>query len=232
MLKIAICDDEPIYINEIEKRTIDFFELEQINIKTYTFSDVKDFLNSKIAEYNIIFLDVEIGDYNGIELAKNIRMHNKTAIIIYISAFIKYAVDGYSVKALRYLLKSDLSSSFAPCLQEVLLELPSQTMIFNIPTLNKNISINDILYLESKDHYVLIHFKNNDVVSYIGTLHEADTILKAKGFLRVQKSFIVNMRCITNIKGRSVTLENGQSINCSKQNYQEILQTYLLWEGR
>ncbi len=233
MLHIAICDDEQACVKDMSERVKTFFESKNLEIVLDTFLSPNELLKSDVMKYKIIFLDVDMGTENGIDVAKQIRAMLSDVMIIYVSQFVQYAIDGYSVQAFQYLLKSDLDRTFSACLEEVLLRLPTQIRQFTFETANgmQSILLKDILYLESKNHKIEIRLQTGEVFSYTGKLSQAEQDLCDKDFLRIQKSYLVNMWHIHAMKSRVVTLDSGERINCGKEKYQQVLQTYLLWEG-
>ncbi|MFI3212901.1 MAG: LytTR family DNA-binding domain-containing protein [Eubacteriales bacterium] len=232
MLKIAICDDEEVFVNDIERKIVVFFAFRNIDIKVSVFTEATKFMNSKISEYDIIFLDVEMGEYNGIKLASKVRAQNPEAILVYISSFIQYAVDSYTVRAFYYLLKDNLEETLTMCLLEIIKMIPAYSKKFTIPVSNERIAIKDIIYLESKDHFIFVHKLDGNFVSYYGKLSQVEDFFIENDFLRVQQSFIVNMQYILRFQNRTVELSNGENLNCSKKTYKAMTQAYILWKGR
>ncbi len=231
MLKIAICDDEEVWITNIANRTKTFFERQNTSIKIDAFINANNLLKQDLRCYDIILLDVNMENLNGIEVAQQIREHTQKAILIYISSFVQYAIKGYSVRAFQYLLKSDLDETFEPCMKDVLIQLPLKNKTYEIKSLNRKIPLSDIVYLQSKDHVVLVHTKENEKICYLGTLSGAEETINSNNFLRVHKSYIVNMQYILMMKSRLITLTTGETITCSKGNYKEVSRRFLLWEG-
>lgn len=234
-MNIAICDDEQLYVDKVKTLTEKYFLAQKLKIDVYIFCNAKDFLNSAIESYDIIFLDVDIGEYNGIAIAKSLREKNNKAIIIYVSAFVEYAIDGYSVQAFQYLLKNDLDSSFNQCMDDVMRQLPIKTATFFIPTDSGGfkLRLDNITYIESFGHTLKVHALNQDRGEYnfTGKMIEQENLLKDKGFLRIQKSYLVNMKHIVSMNKRTAVLTDNTELPCSKQDYPQILKQYMLWEG-
>lgn len=104
MIKILICED-------IERDKLHLHQLLDSFLLTNKISYKIDYLENfdvgtnLFLEYDLIFLDIELGDYNGIEIASKIRTYNRSSIIIITSSFKKYLIDGYKIEAKRYLIK-------------------------------------------------------------------------------------------------------------------------------
>lgn len=98
-LKIAICDDETFFLENIKELTKHYFNSKGMMVKIQCYQDTEAFLQSDVNSYHIIFLDMILGEKNGIEVARIIRQKNKTVPMIFISAYAEFALQGYSVRA-------------------------------------------------------------------------------------------------------------------------------------
>lgn len=109
MFKIAICDDEEIFRRNIHKMIIDYMDKKGCLCEIDEFDSGKDFINLGInmTKYDIVFLDINMDDIDGIQTAEEIRKVSNDIFIVFVTAFIHYAVQGYNVEAIRYILKND-----------------------------------------------------------------------------------------------------------------------------
>lgn len=105
MYQIAICDDEKIFTDKLAHMIKQYSNAHHHVIDLHLFQQAADFIQSSLESYDIVFLDVRFGEISGIEVAKALRAKNENAILIFVSAFIEYAIMGYSVHASAYLLK-------------------------------------------------------------------------------------------------------------------------------
>lgn len=233
-MKIAICDDEKMFVNRITELVIDYFQQRKIKIEVDTFLDPLVMLSSQ-EDYHIIFLDVDMPKLNGIQLGKQLRKSNRNAIIIYVSALVQYAFDGYSVHAFQYLLKRDLSRTFSQCMDDVMLQLPSTGSYF-IPTDMGGFKalLADIIYFEIQNHTIIVHTRNfaRDQWLFQGTISQIETQLEGSGFLRIHKSYLVNIRHILRMGKAGAEITTGEVLPCSRQKYNDLLTEYMLWEAR
>ena len=106
-MKIAICDDEKHYCKQIQECVEIYLDKHHIYGKTEIFMDGNALLErGMLAEFDALFLDVEFGGKaQGMKIAREVHQRNAMLPIVFVSAFIKYSVEGYRVNALRYLLK-------------------------------------------------------------------------------------------------------------------------------
>lgn len=108
MVNIAICDDDVKFAGRLEEMLIDYAKKCQIKIKIEVFLDGLELLESIKNQkelYDIIFLDIEMKDLNGIEVAKKIRSFDERCLIIYVTSYQSYAIEAYEVQPFRFIVK-------------------------------------------------------------------------------------------------------------------------------
>lgn len=235
-MNIAICDDDQKCVDDVQKLASNYSASHGMHFVISQFTDTSSFLKSDVHSFDIIFLDVAMGKCNGIDIAKDLRKSGCNAVITFISSYVEFAPQGYVVSAFRYLLKQDLSRTFDICMNEVLDEISQKCKALNIKINSqvKSISLCDILYIEIKKRIANIHFSNksSNIISYYDSISRLENELNSKGFLRIQRSFLVNISHIDSIKSHVVFLDNGEQLKTSKQNYHELLKAFALWKGK
>lgn len=159
MYQIAICDDEKIFTDKLAHMIKQYSNAHHHVIDLHLFQQAADFIQSSLESYDIVFLDVRFGEISGIEIAKALRAKNENAILIFVSAFIEYAIMGYSVHASAYLLKSDLDGTFESCMDEIFPQIGSKEISVRVPYEHVNVDIpcKSIIYMESYKRQIQIH---------------------------------------------------------------------------
>lgn len=207
-------------------------EKEKIRVKVDIFYDAKSLLKSSSNLYQLLFLDVQLGETNGIDVARELRKQQVEALIIYVSAYIEMAPMGYEVKAFRYILKRDIKQVLPYTIMEAIAELKKNEQMYEIKTQRKiiRVPVKDILYIESYKRYVVIHTLTGDYEQYkkIGDLEEE---LEEFGFCRVYKSYLVNINHIVCFEANEVIMDNGVKLRCGETYHQKAIQQYVLWKG-
>lgn len=233
MINIAICDDDRLFVDRISSLVEGYMSRNGIEIVLNKFYDADSFLQSNVSEYQVMLLDIDLGNKNGIEVARELRNESNNAIIVYISAYIEMAPRGYEVNAFRYLLKNDLDKILDYTLGDVIKELESRNKVYEITAKGKSESIYlaDIRYFESFKRYVNIHVGNTEYKQY-RKISELETELGERGFLRIHKSFLVNMEYIERFRNKAAELRDGTVLPCSKTEYKNIVSRYVIWKGR
>ena len=198
----------------------------------HCFQSGETFLKSDLKTYDFFLLDVNMEEADGIEVAQKLRSEGIEAPIVYISAYLEMAPRGYSVRAFRYLLKNDLNELFDFTLDEVLSDLQKKCEIFRVKTQDGiiKLKLSEIVYFESYKRYLVIHTGEKEYKQY-GKISDVSSELGNKGFIRIHKSYLLNMLHIKCIRNRIAFMKNGLEFNCSKENYRDILKKYMLWRG-
>lgn len=235
-MKIVICDNEPMFILNMESMLRRYEAQNNITFSITTFSSPQMLLRADLTECDALFLDIEMQTLNGIETAKILRKKYKTLILVFVTRWIEYAPSGYRVEAFRYLLKKDLARELPICLREITEKLESSNAKILVSTVDGPISIQtqNIVFIEGTNHRsVLVYMnKNATVVECYGKLLDFENKLSDSGFLRIQRSYLVNMHYIQKITNYIAFLNTGVSLKVSERNYSQVCKEFLLWRGR
>ena len=234
MFNIAICDDEEYFRKYIKKLILKYLEHKGINYRIDVFKSGKKLieLGAEVSQYEMIFLDINMEEINGIETARKIRKFTHEAQIIFVTAHITYALEGYKVNAFRYLLKDDeyLENKISECIETVISNMNYKEVqyIFKFLEGKKKIILDNIFYVESNLHKLKFNvFKNKENrYSMYEKLDIIEELLKKHGFCRIHKSYLVNLKYIENIKRYQVTLSNGNILNIAKPRYKTVEYEY------
>lgn len=240
MFRILICDDDPVFLEFLRQEVRLALKRTKIKATIQLYQGMSDIPEELLRNCDIAFLDIDFSQerYTGIDIARRIRCFQKKAIIIFVTNYIEYAPEGYEVQAFRYLLKSEVHRKLDRYLSEAVSNLNSVQETFQISVSGEviNIPIEDILYIESNLHTVKIYIQKEEqstikTYTYYATLSSVEEQLSTKGFLRIHKSYLVNMRHIRKYQCHEALLVNGVTLRVSEKNYAEQKKKYLLWKG-
>ena len=233
-MNVLVCDDDQQIVDSIIEELKKKSEETHVSSRFYGFSQPSQIDLS--LPYDIALLDIDMGETNGIELARKLRASNENIVIIFITNFIQYAPEGFEVQAFRYLLKADLSakldSYFDSAVQEVLRRKQLITISINSEIID--VPVNDILYLESHRRIIVMHLldEKRPAYQFYGNITELSEKIEPLGFLRIQKSYLVNMHYVEIFQYNKVQLRGGLCLAPSEKNYSELKQKYLHWRGK
>ena len=247
MFRVAVCDDEE-YFRLLEKELIEkYMEERAYDCAVEVYSSGEELLRGMETEgspaeqsipYDIIFLDVSMDEMDGMETARRIRLMNGEVDIVFVSAYITYALDGYKVNAIRYLLKegAGLRSALKECLDTIIFRMGQRGIVYEINVLNgkKSVSADCILYVESRLHKVTFFVMEGGIVKEYckyGKLDSVQEELNRHGFFRVHQSYLVNMKYVRNVERYEASLETGLKISISKKYYKDVEREYIKRQG-
>lgn len=235
-MNIVICDDNEKFVAELESKIRREAALKDVIFQVKTFNSSKELLASDLSDCDVLFLDIDMPNINGLEAARMIRMNYPDLILVFITGWIEYAPAGYRVNAFRYLLKKNLSEELPVCLDEVQAKMFENAAMVTIQTRERTleIAIKNILYLEGTSHRsVYLHLaKEQKAIECVGKLADYEALLSGSGFLRLQKSYLANMEHIVKIRNYLAFMRDGTELKVSERQYAEIKKQFLMWKGR
>ncbi len=231
-MKIAVCEDQVTQINILNKQIENWSKDNNVNISIENFTTAESFLFqwSDYDKYDIIFLDIKLSKMSGIELSNKIREKNKIVDIVFVTGFFKYALHGYKVGALQYLMKPIDKLDLYFCLNKTLERINevNETSIVAIETTKKIIKLdyNEIYYCIMFSPYIDIH-TNSEKITLRKKISEIENVLPNEYFIRCHRSYIVNVKHIKSITKSNVLLENGIEVPISRGKYREINDAFI-----
>ena len=235
-MKTMICDDNRSFVTTMEKYLREYAASRNIKIDIDATYSSETLLETDLQDCDVLFLDIDMPGINGLEAAQTLRNKYKDLIIVFVTYWIEYAPYGYQVNAFRYLMKERLLSEFPQCMDEILAKLHESGETFTILTRDRTLEITykNIVYIEgTQKRSVIIHILNDDsLLECPGKLSDFETKLTQKGFLRLQKSYLVNMEHIIKIRSYFAFLRDGTKLKVSEKHYSEIKRKFVLWRGK
>ena len=209
MIKIAICDDEQSEITYLSTLIKNWATTNNIAIQLSDFPSAESFLfASEDSAFDILLLDIEMGEMDGVTLAKKVRAANKEIQIIFVTGYMEYIADGYDVEALHYLLKPVSAEKLTSTLNRALEKLAHNEKALLISHAGENIRLplHEIKYMEVFHNYVTIHAGQSFKVKK--TLNALEKELDNR-FFRAGRSHIVNLRFIRKSTKTEIHLTDG-----------------------
>lgn len=240
MLKCIAIDDEPLALRQLTNyiSKIPYLDLAA---KYNNALEAQQMLAGE--KVDLIFVDINMPDLNGVDF---VRALPDRPMVIFTTAYSEYAVEGFKLDAVDYLLKpfsfADFSRSAAKAnslyeLRQNRRSEPQETASEATPRDKEYISVKadykvslvriaEIIYLESEGEYVRMHLADGSTITTLFRLKNMETALPAESFMRVHRSYIVNLRAIkAYVKGR-IFLSDNEYIPIG-ENYKEAFQAYI-----
>lgn len=227
-MKIAICDDDMNCINLIENY---INSLKKTESECDAYSNGEELIHSYVLNserYDVIFLDMEMDQLNGIETANHIREIDEYVIIVFITSHTEYMRDSFRCAPFRFLLKPVDKEEFRTVFADIVKKLSKQRKVFAFTENKTHIRLycDDIIYCESRDHWILIHTKDT-TYRICKSLSDLQAQLDKESFFRVHKSYIVNFRHLKSIKENNIRLYHcDEMIPLSRTYKKDVLMAY------
>jgi DNA-binding LytR/AlgR family response regulator len=225
MIRCIIIDDERIARDGLLEYVREFDFLECVGDYSNPLQAV-DLIKNK--EVDLIFLDIEMPRIKGIQFAEMID--NSTTMIIFTTAHPEYALKGYKVNAIDYLLKPIFLEDFrkavlkAKSLYDLMYPERGETpfVFFREDGVDQRVLINDILYAKSLQNYVQIHLNDNRNIIVHKTLKSLQEMLPAEKFIKIHRSYLVQKRAIKSIDGLTAMI-NTTPLPIARERKQELM---------
>lgn len=239
MFKIAICDDEKYHRENLKVHLLRCAEEHDLECEVLLYESGTELLDLgiEIMQFSALYLDINMDDIDGIALAKLLRECSKDIPIVFVTAFIAHTIDGYTVNAMRYILKGrdDFHKLVNESLEAVMEKLNYQIAKhnFQFPNGPRSISLDRVLFIESKLHQLEIHVMEKEMKYYAlqGKLSEIEKSLEGYQFLRVHQSYLVNMKYIKEIYRYKAILTNQQELPIPKARFKDVQNKYIEFCG-
>ncbi len=238
-MHILICDDDAVFADRVQALVSRYFALHHgLPVECTVCTSGEEALALRDLERcQLALLDVSLNTMNGISLGRQLRQKVPGICLVYVSAYLEFAPEGYTVNAFRYILKRDLDRQLPSCLDAILRETANttpKTLTIRQNRTETELPYDSIYYLESDLRKINVYGStaHQPLCSYYGKLTDLPQALFENGFLRVGRSSVVNMKYIRQISGYKVTLRNGVELSASRNGYAEVRSTYLEWKGQ
>lgn len=220
MVRLAVCDDERIELDQIAAM-IQAYYASDCEIKKY--EDAESLLaDSRKQVFDVLFLDIDLPGMDGMQLAGQIREYNEYVKIIFVTNKEDCVFRGYKYAAFRFVRKSMLKEELIDALDDLsrCFEAKKEYVVFKTPNDEITRYIDRIQYLEVRDHELTIKYDDN-IERILGTMRQYDKMLSSKGFIRIHQSFLANYRYIYSINKTDVKLLNGILLPLSRNRISE-----------
>lgn len=232
MLQLSVIDDELEEARNIQSMLAALLRSRNEPAEISVYSNARAFLDSFTrGQCDIIFLDIQMPEMDGMTCAQEIRRRDSSVILIFITSMVQYAVQGYRVEAMDYLVKPVEPALLAHSLHRALRRLskPQKLTIRSSDGLH-SLSAEDLLYVEAVNHRVILHTASKSIPCS-QTMAAIEAQLQGGGFFRCHQGFLVNMRQIQQIDGNDLFIA-GRAIPISKYRRREFMQELTAYWGK
>ena len=217
-MRIAICEDEDKYAEQLTEYINEWAKERNILMEIFAHVTAEKFLYEweDGEDYDVIFLDIKMGSMTGMELAKIIRRTNRDVAIVFATNMKEYAIGGYSVAALQFLLKPVRKEDCVACLNKVYTsDRIRKYFVFNDFDKTLRIPHEDIIYIEMFSHSATL-ITAKDEYTFRKTISQLLKELDDDLFVKCHKSYIINIRHVESVSKTFAFMSNGGEVPLSK----------------
>lgn len=232
MIKIAVVEDEKEERNRIQKFLQKFSCENSVEMEIEEFSDGIQLVQEYERNFDVLLLDIEMEKLNGIQTAKEIRKKDKDVMILFITNLFQYAIEGYEVEAIDFVIKPINYFSFSARMEKVLKKLEQKVrrlVPFQVRKEMVMLNAHDIILVETSNKKTLIKTEG-ETVNCSEPMQEIQSKLEPFGFYRCHSGFLINMNYIKRLNSETVLVANFE-VPVSKHRKKDFYQAVAAYQG-
>lgn len=236
MLRIAVVEDDKTYAVQLKEYLVRYGTEKNQKISVALFPDGEDIVTDYSAEFDIILMDVEMTFMDGMTTAERIREKDNEVVIIFITNMPQYAIQGYKVDALDYVLKPISYFAFSQRIDRALTRVKKKEATYITVAQKggkKKLNVDKICYVEVRDHDLIYHSTKGNIVTK-SSMKEAEDTLGGTKFFRCNRCYLVNLEYVEDFRGNDVTVASDviQVSRARKKAFMDALNDYMNEVGR
>ena len=236
MLRIAVVEDDKTYAAQLKEYLVRYGTEKNQKISVALFPDGEDIVTDYSAEFDIILMDVEMTFMDGMTTAERIREKDNEVVSIFITNMPQYAIQGYKVDALDYVLKPISYFAFSQRIDRALTRVKKKEATYITVAQKggkKKLNVDKICYVEVRDHDLIYHSTKGDIVTK-SSMKEAEDTLGGTKFFRCNRCYLVNLEYVEDFRGNDVTVASDviQVSRARKKAFMDALNDYMNEVGR
>lgn len=232
MYYIAIVEDEQEYAEQLQTFLEQYGDEHNLRFKVTVFGDGAEILEEYQPIYDLILLDIEMPQVNGMDAAERIRNQDQDVVMMFITNIASYAIRGYEVGALDYVMKPITYYGFAMRLGRALKRVKQREqkeILLPLADGVKKLQIQQIYYVEVQNR--ILHFHTDEGEYLIrGTMQKVEEELAGYSFAKCNHWYIVNLRHVTEVR-KNIVVVAGHELEISRRNRTPFLKVLTEYVG-
>lgn len=239
MLYLTICDDETAQLSLLESYVGEWARERRYETEITLCRSAEEFLfrREEKREMDILLLDIDMPGMNGLSLARRLRGVGEETQIIFVTGLSDYALEGYEVEAVSYLLKPVKKERLFVCLDRARDRCGREepALLLETPGGVARVRLKDVCYLESAAHDTQVHSASGGEALRCRTgIRQLEERLEGAGqpFFRIHRSYLVNLAYVNRIVRKEVVMDNGEALPVAKNRWEALNRAYLEYYGQ
>lgn len=232
MITIAIVEDEETYAKQLTEY-IEKYEKESGNsFQVVCFSDGDEIVENYRSEYDIILMDIQMKFMDGMSAAEEIRKKDTKVIIMFITNMTNYAIRGYQVDAMDYILKPVSYFAFSQKLERAVKRIPPKSGAYVMVNTSEGVvrlEVSSIYYIESEGHNLIYHTLDGEIRER-AKMQDAEEKFVPNGFFRSNKGYLVNLKYVEGIRDGGCVI-NGETLLISRARKNDFMTALTQYMG-
>lgn len=236
MLKIAICDDEPIFTETMEEALTKEFGRHGLQCEYFCYTDGQTLL--KEAEQTepedfpeLIFLDISMPEITGMDVAQKLREKKQNQRIVFVTAYDHLVFEALHYYPFQFLRKSCMKEELPDIVREYMSRREERKIFFRYKrgAEYRNLDTEEIMYLSHFQHTITIHLNGKENENFRGSIQECEKQLQIPGFIKINQGCIANMCYCRRINAgaSTITMENGAILSVSRECMEKTKKEYM-----
>lgn len=233
MLNIAIVEDSLPDLERMDTYIKQWKDAENEHVSVTRYTRAWDFLNEFKGQFHLILLDIMLPDKNGVDTAKCIRQTDQNVVIVFTTSMKQYAINGYEVDALDFILKPISYGRFALMMKKAMIRAARATeqVLVRIPGSTLKMDVDSILYVESEGHSVIFHMSDDQDIKKRMSLSDVEKLLPEIQFSRCAVSYLINLKYVKRIEGDFVLVDNAK-VKMTRSKNREFRKAFVSYYSR
>lgn len=195
-----------------------------LSLETSIFQNGYEFLDTE-EEFDAVLMDIDMPGLNGMEVAEKLREKNKTIDIIFTTNLPRFAVDGYKVQALDFVIKPVTFPNLSFAMEKVVEKkrnIVNGSFFLRIGGFARRIHNEEVLYIEMVNHYIVLHETDMEPVRIRGSLKMIDDLLNPEIFVKINSGIIINISKVSSFENGLILMEDGSNLPLSRSHKKEF----------